>query len=113
MVTLGNGKYGFDISYEVEDKYGITYEMAESGVRVNHLKTFDNGIQYPIPTYFWNYIDNATNKDEIITKDIMTLDSESRLTVEKIKLGSYDLTVTTDETGKETLKWGNIVLGTQ
>jgi hypothetical protein len=43
----------------------------------------------------------------------MTLDSESRLTVEKIKLGSYDLTVTTDETGKETLKWGNIVLGTQ
>ena len=114
MVELGNGKFGFDISYEVQDKYGVTYEMAESGVRIDSLKKFNNGINYPIPVYFWNYIDNANDKDNIITKDIMTLDSESRLTVNKIRLGSYDLTVEKDEnTGLETLKWGNIILGTQ
>ena len=114
MVELGNGKFGFDISYEVQDKYGVTYEMAESGVRIDSLKKFDNGITYPIPKYFWNYIDNASAKDNIITKDIMTLDAESRLEVSKIKLGNYDLTVIKDEiTGIETLKWGNIILGKQ
>ena len=114
IVELGNGKFGFDISYEVQDKYGVTYEMAESGVRVDSLKRFNNGINYPIPKYFWNYIDDANDKNNIITKDIMTLDSESRLTVDKIKLGSYDLTVEKDEnTGIETLKWGNIILGKQ
>ena len=114
MVELGNGKFGFDISYEVQDKYGVTYEMAESGVRIDSLKKFDNGITYPIPKYFWNYIDNASDIDNIITKDIMTLDAESRLKVSKIKLGSYDLTVIKDEiTGIETLKWGNIILGKQ
>jgi len=114
IVELGDGKFGFDISYEIQDKYGVTYEMAESGVRIDYLKKFNNGINYPIPKYFWNYIDNANDKNNIITKDIMTLDSESRLTVNKIRLGSYDLTVERDEnTGKETLKWGNIILGSQ
>ena len=114
MVELGDGKFGFDISYEVQDKYGVTYEMAESGVRIDSLKKFENGIIYPIPKYFWNYIDNSTDKDNIITKDIMTLDSESRLKVEKIRLGSYDLVVEKDiNTGVEILKWGNIILGNQ
>jgi hypothetical protein len=114
IVELGDGKFGFDISYEVQDKYDMTYEMAESGVRIDSLKKFNNGINYPIPKYFWNYIDNANDKDNIVTKDIMTLDSESRLTVEKLRLGSYDLTVEKDpNTGVETLKWGNIVLGSQ
>ena len=114
MVELGTGKFGFDISYEVQDKYGVTYEMAESGVRIDSLKKFDNNVNYHIPKYFWNYIENSNDKDNIITKDIMTLDSESRLTVEKIRLGSYDLTVEKDpNTGVETLKWGNIVLGSQ
>lgn len=113
IVTLGQGKFGFDISYEVEDKEGISYEIGESGMRVTSIKTFDNGIQYPLGTYFWNVIDNATSTDNIVTKDIMSLDNTGRLTVNKIRLGNYDLEAIDNGDGTQTLKWGNIVLGTQ
>ncbi len=85
----------------------------EAGMRITSTKTFDNGLEYPMGTYFWNTIDNATNVDNIVTKDVMTLDNIGRLTVNKIKLGNYDLEAVDNGDGTQTLKWGNIVIGTQ
>ncbi len=113
IVNQGDGKFGLDISYEVEDKYEDTYEMAESGVKITGLKTFKNGIQYPVPKYFWNIVNDATDQNQIEDKTVMELDSESRLTVNKIKLGKYDLEAIDNGDGTQSLKWGNIVLGTQ
>ncbi len=113
IVNQGDGKFGIDISYEVEDKYEDSYEMAESGVKITGIKTFNNGLKYPIPTFFWNIVDNATNQDTIVEKTVMELDSESRLTVNKIKLGKYDLEAVDNGDGTQSLKWGNIILGTQ
>jgi hypothetical protein len=113
IVDLGEGNFGFDISYEVEDKYQDTYEVAESGVRIKSLKTFSNGLKYPVPTYFWDIVDDANSQNNILTKNLMELDSTGRLTVNKIKLGDYDLEVIKNGDGTQTLKWGNINIGTQ
>ncbi len=113
IVNKGDGKFGLDISYEIQDKYEDTYEVAESGVKITGLKTFKNGVQYPVPKYFWNIVNDATDQDTIEEKTLMELDSESRLTVDKIRLGKYDLVAIDNGDGTETLKWGNIVLGTQ
>ncbi len=113
IVNQGDGKFGIDISYEIQDKFDDTYEMAESGVQIIGLKEFDNGLIYPVPKYFWNIIDNATNINTIQKKTLMELDNTGRLTVNKIKLGDYDLEVIDNGNGSQSLKWGNIVLGTQ
>lgn len=112
IVSMGQGKFGFDISYEVQDKEGISYEIGESGMRVTSLKTFDNGLEYPMGTYFWNVIDNATSTDNVVTKDVMTLDNTGRLTVDKIRLGNFDLQVINDG-GNQKLMWGAVELGSQ
>ncbi len=111
IVDLGKGKYGMDISFEVQDKYQDTYELAQFGVKVEKLRNF-NGINYPVPKYTWNIIDSITPEGNLTQKTLMSLESESRLTVEKIKLGSFDLTV--EKVGnKEVLKWGSVILGEQ
>ncbi len=113
IVNKGDGKFGLDISYEVEDKYEDTYEVAESGVKITGLKTFKNGLQYPVPKYFWNIVNDATDQNTIEEKTLMELDNEGRLTVDKIRLGKYDLEAIDNGDGTQTLKWGNIVLGIQ
>lgn len=113
IVNEGNGKFGIDISYELEDKYEDAYEIAESGVSITGLKTFTNGIKYPVPKYFWNIVNDATDKNTIEKKTIMELDSESRLTVSKIKLGNFDLVAVDNNNGTQSLKWGNVILATQ
>ncbi len=113
IVTKGDGKFGLDISYEIQDKYDDTYEVAESGIKITGLKTFKNGIQYPIPKYFWNIVNDATDQNTVEEKTLMELDSESRLTVSKIKLGGYDLEAIDNGNGTQSLKWGSIILGTQ
>jgi hypothetical protein len=113
IVNEGNGKFGIDLSYEVEDKYEDAYEIAESGVSIVGLKTFKNGLKYPVPKYFWNIVDDATDKNTIEKKTIMELDSNSRLTVSKIRLGKFDLEAIDNPDGTQSLRWGNIILGTQ
>jgi len=113
IVRDGDGKFGIDISYELEDKYEDAYEIAESGVSITGLKTFTNGIKYPVPKYFWNIVNDATDKNTIEKKTIMELDSESRLTVSKIKLGNFDLVAVDNNNGTQSLKWGNVTLATQ
>ena len=113
IVRDGDGKFGIDISYEVEDKYEDAYEIAESGVSITGLKTFTNGIKYPVPKYFWNIVNDATDKNTVEKKTIMELDSEGRLTVSKIKLGNFYLEAVDNNNGTQSLKWGSVTLGTQ
>ena len=113
IVNDDNDKFGIDISYEIEDKYEDTYEIAESGVSITGLKTFTNGIKYPVPKYFWNIVNNATDENTIEKKTIMELDDEGRLSVSKIKLGKYDLETVDNLDGTQSLKWGNVILATQ
>jgi hypothetical protein len=113
IVNDGNGKFGIDISYEVEDKYEDTYEIAESGVSITKLKTFKNGIKYPVPKYFWDIVNDATDINTIEKKTIMELDDDGRLTVSKIRLGKYDLEAINNIDGTQSLKWGNVILATQ
>jgi hypothetical protein len=107
IVTKGGGKYGFDISFELQDKYNITYEMGNIGMRVNGIKQFNNGEKYPMGDFFIDIIDNSNPLGGSVSKNILVVDKESRLHVEKIRLGTKDLYATIDETGEEVLKWGN------
>jgi hypothetical protein len=113
IVKDGDGKFGIDISYEVEDKYEDAYEVAESGISIVGLKTFKNGLKYPVPKYFWNIVDDATDKNTIEKKKVMELDSEGRLTVSKIRLGKYDLESVNNSDGTQSLRWGNVILAIQ
>ena len=113
IVKDGDGKFGIDISYEVEDKYEDAYEVAESGISIVGLKTFKNGLKYPVPKYFWNIVDDATDKNTIEKKKIMELDSQGRLTVNKIRLGKFDLEAVDNKDGTQSLRWGNVILAIQ
>jgi len=114
MVEKSQGKYGFDISYEIQDKYEDTYEIANTGIRLNGLKTFKNGIEYPTSTFFWSIVDDNKETDNTVDqKTIMELDHKGTLHVDKIRLGDYDLQVVRNSNGTQTLRWGSIPLGTQ
>ena len=107
IVSKGEGKYGFDVSFEVQDKYNITYEIGNLGMRVNSIKTFDNGEKYPMGEFFMRIVENNDPLDGSISKDILVVDQESRLYIDKIRLGTKDLYATVDESGEEILKWGD------
>jgi hypothetical protein len=107
MVEKGKGKYGFDISFEVQDKYDMTYEMGHFGIRLNEIKQFDNGIKYPIGEFYIDIVDNNNIVNSSHVKTILTIDKDSRLYVDKIRLGTKDLYASIDENGEEVLKWGD------
>jgi len=113
IVRDGDGKFGIDISYELEDKYEDAYEIAQSGVSIVGVKKFKNGINYPVPKYFWNIVSDATDKNTIEKTTLMELDSSGRLHVSKIRLGKYDLEAVDNCDGTQSLRWGNVILARQ
>ena len=66
-----------------------------------------------MPKYFWNIVDDATDKNTIEKKKIMELDNQGRLTVSKIRLGKYDLEAIDNKDGTQSLRWGNVILAIQ
>ena len=113
IVRDGDGKFGIDISYELEDKYEDAYEIAQSGVSIVGVKKFKNGINYPVPKYFWNIVSDATDKNTIEKTTIMELESSGRLNVSKIRLGKYDLEAVDNCDGTQSLRWGNVIIARQ
>ena len=135
-----NKKFGTDISFEFQDKYGFYYEAGNFGVRMNKIEQLyqmkiGNYIDYPIPKFFWSTVIGSNSLDMTsIEQDMMTLEIEkmeqigvdslehpiykweSRLGVDKIKLGSFDLKVEKiqiDGVNVEKLMWGNVVIAQQ
>jgi hypothetical protein len=112
-------KYGVDIGFEFQDKYNITYEIGNFGVRLNDTIDIDNPndnlnittIKHPIPSFFWDCtIGYNKTINEPIKKDIMSVELEknddkweSCLNIDKIKLGGKYLYV--NENGD--LMWGS------
>lgn len=116
MLKDDNHNYGVDMSFEISDKNNISYEFGNFGAYVDKSFNIGKNVDYPVVKYFWRAVTSLDNDDPInntVRTDIMTLDADGMLSVNKIKLGDFELKVengTGDDVNKQFLKWGDTII---
>ena len=107
--SLGNLKYGVDMSFELCDKTDVTKEIGDIAMVIDKLDS-KGDIKAGFSV---NVVDNNPVTNETSERKILYVDNDSKLFVNSIKLGDYNLEVVKDSiNGTQSLKWGSVILGT-